>query len=97
MNGSQIILHAFSPDQLVDLFRPMMEDLVRNLLSEKEEKLLSPAEACKLFKPAISKTTLASWTKQGLINEHRIGGRVYYRQSEIIEKSKTLNKYRNKY
>lgn len=65
------------------------------LLGEKEEKLLSPAEACKIFVPKISKTTLSSWTNQGLIDEHRIGGRVYYLFSEILAKSKTLSKYKN--
>jgi hypothetical protein len=62
---------------------------------EREEKLLSPAQTCLLFEPKISKTTLSTWTKQGLINEHRIGRNVYYKQSEILEKSKVLRRYKN--
>jgi len=57
--------------------------------------LLSPAETCKMFNPAISKVTLAAWTKRGLLNESRIGGRVYYKQSEIIAGLTTLKKYKN--
>ncbi len=93
--GNQIILNTITPEELVELFRPMLKDMLFELFGEREEKLLSPAEACKIFEPNISKTTLASWTKQGLIDDHRIGGKVYYRRSEIILKSKTLKKYKN--
>ena len=59
-----------------------------------EEKLLSASEACKLFIPAISRLTLIRWTKADYLKEHRIGGRVYYRQSEVIEGAKHLGKYK---
>lgn len=61
-----------------------------------EERLLSAGEACKLFVPAISRLTLIRWTKADYLKEHRIGGRVYYRQSEVIESAKHLEKYKNK-
>jgi hypothetical protein len=48
--GSQILLNALSPDQLVDLLRPMIREEIRQALSDQEENLLSPAETCKLFK-----------------------------------------------
>jgi len=92
--GNQIILNTITPEELVDLLRPMLKDMLSQLFGEKEEKLLSPAKACKIFEPNISKTTLTSWTKQGLIVDHRIGGRVYYKLSEILEKSNTLKKYK---
>ena len=95
MAGDKFIMTNYLPEELVEVFRPMMHDMVKSLIGEKEEKLLSPAQTCKLFEPAISKTTLASWTKQGLINEHRIGRNVYYKQSEILEKSKVLKRYKN--
>lgn len=93
--SSQILLHGLSPDELIELLRPLIREEIRQALSEQEEKLLSPAETCKLFKPAITKATLTSWTKQGLLQEHRIGGRVFYRQSEILESTKKLSKYRS--
>lgn len=61
-----------------------------------EERLLSAGEACKLFVPAISRLTLIRWTKADFLQEHRIGGRVYYRQSEVIEAAKHLEKYKSK-
>ena len=95
--GSQILLNALSPDQLVDLLRPMIREEIRQALSDQEEKLLSPAETCKLFKPTITKATLTSWTKQGLLQDYRIGGRIFYRQSEILASTKKLSKYRSIY
>ena len=61
-----------------------------------DERLLSAAEACKLFVPAISRLTLIRWTKADYIKEHRIGGRVYYKLSEVTASAKHLEKYKNK-
>lgn len=93
--GNQILLNGLSTDQLLELLRPMIKEEMRQAMSEQEEKLLSPAEACKLFKPTITKATLSSWTKQGLLQEHRIGGRVFYLQSEILASTKKLSKYKS--
>lgn len=93
--GIQILLNGLSTDQLLELLRPMIKEEMRQAMSEQEEKLLSPAEACKLFKPAITKATLSSWTKQGLLQEHRIGGRVFYLLSEILASTKKLSKYKS--
>jgi len=96
MQNNQILITCTSPEQLIELLRPMFREEMKKLLEQKEEKLLSPAETCKIFEPHISKTTLTKWTKLGLIDEYRLGGRVGYKLSEILEKSKTLKKYKNK-
>jgi len=93
-SATQILLNGLSPDQLIELLRPMIKEEMHRVISEQEERLLSPAEACKLFMPVITKATLASWTKQGFLQEHRIGGRVFYLQSEILASSKKLSKYK---
>lgn len=93
MAGSQIILNTISPEEMIEIIKPLIVDAIREVLQEKDEKLLSPAEVCKLFVPAISKTTLASWTKQGLLNEHRIGGRVYYKLSDVLKRKRCVKRY----
>lgn len=95
--ANQILLNGITAEQFVDLLRPMIREEVQLVISQQEEKLISPAEACKLFKPAITKATLTSWTKQGFLQEHRIGGRVFYRQSEILASTLTLGKYKSIY
>ena len=64
MAGDKLILTSFTAEELVDLFRPMIKDIILSVAGEKEEKLLSPAQTCLLFEPKISKTTLSTWTKQ---------------------------------
>jgi hypothetical protein len=93
--ANQILLSGISPSQFVEILRPMIREEVRLVMAEQEEKLISPAEACKLFKPAITKATLASWTEKGWLQEHRIGGRVFYLQSEILASTLKLGKYRS--
>lgn len=93
MKGGQIILNTISPEEMAEMIKPMIIEAIREVLQEKEEKFLSPAEVCKKFEPAISKTTLASWTKQGYLTEYRIGGRVFYKFSEIYKNNKALKKY----
>lgn len=67
-------------------------DLKENFNSKQDEKLLSPKETCALFSPKISIPTLSRWTSNGLLNRYDIGGRVFYKYSEII-KSLSLKKY----
>ena len=59
-----------------------------------QEKLLSPAEACIVFQPSITKPTLKKWTDDGFLIQHRIGSRVFYKYSELLASLKTLKKYK---
>ena len=95
MLSEQIILSGITAADLVEVIRQTVQKEVQLLKAEQPEKLLSPSETCKIFQPSISKVTLAAWTKKGLLTEHRIGGRVFYKQSEVIEKLITLKRYRN--
>jgi hypothetical protein len=83
----------------LQILKNELTEIVRAEISKKqredvEEKLLSPAETCKLFQPSISKVTLAKWAKEGRLTEHRIGGRVYFRYSEVLASLQTLKKYK---
>ena len=93
----QIILNGVTLDQLVEVFRPMIKEELWTLREKDQEQLISPAETCKVFNPSITKATLSSWTKQGLLNEYRIGGRVFYKKSEVLESSKKIIKYKSIY
>ena len=90
-----IILSPIQLDTLLQSLRSIIkEEIQAEQLNDLKEKLLSPAEACKIFQPKISKPTLSSWTDKGLITEYRLGGRIFYRYSELIEAAKTLKKYK---
>ena len=94
---NQILLNGISAEQLIESLRPMIREEMRLVFSEQEERLLSPAETCKLFIPAITKATLTSWTEKGWLQDHRIGGRVFYLKSEVLASTLTLGKYKSVY
>lgn len=86
---------AFVPaDQLVTMLRSVFREEIRAKQNEAlQERLLSPKETCKLFEPNISLVTLDSWADKGLLTKHHIGGRTYYKYSEIMASLKTIRKY----
>ncbi|MCA2854702.1 MAG: helix-turn-helix domain-containing protein [Chitinophagaceae bacterium] len=90
-----IVLSPIPLPEILDGLRAIVKEEITSEHSKAVgEKLISPAEACKLFNPIISKVTLTAWTKAGHLRDYRLGGRVFYRQSEIIEAAKHLKKYK---
>jgi excisionase family DNA binding protein len=53
------------------------------------EEFLTREEVAKLFK--ISFVTLHDWTNKGLLNAYRIGNKVRYRKSEVMQSPKAIN------
>ncbi len=77
--------------QVREVIRQEMESVKKK---EIEERLLSPAETCKLFHPNISKVTLSAWERDGKLLAHRIGGRVYFKYSEVMASLNTIKRYK---
>ena len=86
---SELNKHVFfsiSIDELMELIKnTVRSELVQKQNKDMQEKLLSPEETRHIFNPPISKVTLHSWAKQGRVKPHRIGGRVFYKYSELME------------
>ena|SRR5579872_868821 len=83
------------PPETLAAFRQILREELQAVQAEQlEAKLLSPAEACKLFQPAISRVTLGKWTADGLIPALKIGGRVWYKLSDLTEAGSRLKKYK---
>ena len=87
------IQYEILPEKKDDYLKVVKEELKTHLPQELDEKLLSPEETRKVFDPPISKVTIINWTKAGKLTAHRIGGRVYYKRSEIIIAATMLKKY----
>jgi len=89
-----------NPFDLIEKRFDKFESLLTEILSHTSasekplEKLLSPEETCKLFQPSISKVTLWNWTNEGKLQKHQIGGKVFYKYSEVMESITTLKKYK---
>ena len=90
---SAIMLHNFSPMDLEELIRKVVNEQLevfrKNLSTENPEELLSRAEACGLLK--VNLTTLWNWTKKRKIIAYGIGNRVYYKRAELMERLVRIN------
>jgi len=70
---NQILLSGISPEQLIELLRPMVREELRLVIAEQDEKLLSPAKTCEIFIPAITKAAC------GFVDiTHFISSKVYH-------------------
>ena len=52
-----------------------------------QEDFIKSDKACEIL--GISKVTLTEWRKRGLINYHKIGSRVFFKRSEILDAGNT--------
>jgi hypothetical protein len=92
---NNFILSSVPLAELLQQFRAIIkEEIKAEQQMQAEEKLLSVAEACKLFKPAISRQTLTNWTKEGLIPMSKYNGKNFYKLSDILEAGTTLKRYK---
>jgi len=74
-----------------------MRDIVRDELQQQQrndlaEKLLTAQETADLLR--VSLVTIWQWEKQGRITKHTLGGRTYFKYSEIMASLETLQRYR---
>ncbi len=85
MDNNITQLHNTTPEkfkaEILNGVREMLSEFI--LESNSEDKLLTRKEVAKLL--SISLPTLRSYVKRGLLKEHRIGARVLYKKSEVIE------------
>ena len=57
--------------------------------SPQENEILTRSETAKLFQ--VNVATLHRWTIKGKLKQYGIGGRTYYKRSEVLEAVKPLN------
>lgn len=60
----------------------LINELKDLLQPQKEEVLLSQKEVADFYKVTVQ--TIINWQKKGLINAYMIGGKVRYKQSELL-------------
>jgi hypothetical protein len=94
MHKEQVLFCPIPLEELEARFQKIIkEEISKKDKEETLERLLSPEETRKLFSPAVSKVTLHHWAKQGRIKQHRLGGRVFYKYSEVLDSLVHLKKF----
>lgn len=90
----ELILSQIPLNDLVAHLREVIREEIASASAEKEsEKMISPAEACKLFIPSITRPTLDKLCSEGKLQKHYVGSRVYFQQSEVFNAVKSFKRY----
>jgi excisionase family DNA binding protein len=86
-NMTELILLSISKEELQNLFAETIRKF--QLLSQpievkdnKIERLFSIPDLCKLF--GVSRITINEWKKSGKLIYHRIGGRIYFKEVDVL-------------
>lgn len=89
-----LILSQIPLCDLIDELRKVIKEEVLSAQQQKnDERLLSPAEACKMFVPAITRPTLEKLVNDGKLKKHYIGTRVFFLYKDLVNATTTYKKY----
>lgn len=85
MQNQIIQLQNVSPEEFKNEILNGVKEILANYLEGRktEERLLTRKEVSKVL--SISLPTLRNYVKRGVIKEHRVGSRVLYKWSDVIE------------
>lgn len=90
---NDIVLSPVPLSDLLSQFRQLVREEIQSANQAKEERMISPSEACKLFVPAITRPTLDKLVTDGKLTKHYFGSRVYFKQSEVFGAAQTFKRY----
>ena len=84
--GQPINLIQLTPEQLqkIEELHKGIEELTKNFQKPPtQEEYLTKNEAAELLK--VNPSTIFNWTSKGILKSYGLGGRIYYKRSEIEE------------
>ena len=92
---TQIQVFQLSVEDLSTMIRQSVASelqKVSNFISQtpkdESDKILTREEVCKLLK--VSTTTLFNWNNDKILENHKVGRRVYYKKSDVLAKLNPL-------
>ena len=89
-----MITASIDTETFINTIRQIIkEEIQLALKADLKEKFLSPEETCNLFQPAITKPTLESYSQRELLKKYYLGGRTWYKYSELIDTVKGIKKF----
>lgn len=85
------VLSPIQTDVLIEKIAERTAQMISNNRKPQQQPkdLITRKEAADLLK--INVATLWRWTKSGKLHQYGIGGRTYYKRSEILESVKSIS------
>jgi hypothetical protein len=95
-NMSDLLINSVR-DAIVPEIQHLIESAFKKHSAESLlEKFLSIDEARKMFQPVIARGTLYNWCDAGYLNSFTIGGKRFFKYSELVEAVTKVKKYSRK-
>tara|TARA_R100000789_G_C2976103_1_gene142113 strand:+ start:155 stop:463 length:309 start_codon:yes stop_codon:yes gene_type:complete len=87
MNNNNVVLYAYSKDDLETLIKNVIDkvrktELIEDTNISPEEDRLSQKEAAQLL--GVTVQTLITWKKQGKVTFYQIGRSIFYSKKELL-------------
>jgi hypothetical protein len=84
---NSILLQNVSPEQFTELmtmaFKSQLDDFKESIKNQTPDELLTQNQTCEFLQ--IDNSTLWRWTNKNKVIAYGIGGRRYYKRSELLE------------
>ncbi|TCI85322.1 helix-turn-helix domain-containing protein [Tenacibaculum sp. M341] len=85
-----IQIQGITAETLIGQIKEVLKDLNPTQQPQTTtDKLLTRKEVCKLLQ--VSLVTVHNWTKQGILNPYRIGNKLRFKESEVLEALQAVN------
>lgn len=92
---NQVLITQITPDKLSELIRKTLKDELSKIdTTVNPAKFLTREETAKLLR--VSYVTLWDWTNKGIIKASKIGTRVLYLESNVLEAVQEVLDRKNK-
>lgn len=80
-------------NEILNGVKDCLENFSSTLQNPDNDKLLTREETAKML--SVSLVTLWDWTRKDLIPAYRIGNKVRYKKSEVLEALQKMNKFQS--
>lgn len=77
--------------EILDGVSEVLKDFANNLQSKENDILLTREETAKLL--SVSLVTLWDWTKKDILPAYRIGNKIRYKKSEVLNSMSKRNQF----
>lgn len=97
LSPNSMLIQGATMSDFESMIGRLLDKKLANIFESIPKQVESPKDGLYKRKEAagklrISLVTLDAWTKAGIINAHRIGGRVYYTDKDINDALKKVSK-----
>lgn len=88
-----IQIQGISAETLLGQIKKVVKELIPQPQPQTTtDRLLTRKEVCKMLQ--VSLVTIHNWTKAGILNPYRIGNKLRFKESEVLEALQSVNQKR---